>query len=216
MDDNMYLHAIYAFYQRYNSEVTKQKLKFILMSNAILSLRLQKGRGAEAYGFNGLDYISLCDYAKRNQCHEGIPNYTSFNSYIRESLSLIFPAEKLDVIETQIVEMSEHEVHPKMKELGLSTERRYSDFYDEVQVKDRIPLSLMSGVTFPVKKMTRPSFPEKYIILIVQKQIEEIKNLLIKYNHEVPMYDVDTFAPLEDEYNVKQLVRKYRKEVQKD
>ena len=208
--DNVYLHAIYAYCQRYNSEETKRKLKYILKSGAILSLRLQMIY--DTYGFNGLDYISLCDYEKRNECHPELPNYTAFNSYIRESLSLMFLADSIEVVKPQVVEKNKNGNHPKMKELGLAKER-YSDFYDEVQVKDRIPISLISGITFPIKKMTRSSFSDKYSILIVQKKIEEIMNLLIKYHHEVPMYDIDTFIPLEDEQNVKELVRKYRKEV---
>ena len=98
-----------------------------------------------------------------------------------------------------------------MLELGLSKKNRYSDLYDEVQVKDEIPLSSMSAVTMPLQKMTRPLLPENFAIYIVLKQIEQVKELLIKYNYDVPMYDINTFTPLEDEQSVKTLVRTYYK-----
>ena len=94
-----------------------------------------------------------------------------------------------------------------MLELGLSENERYSDLYDEVQVKDRIPLSSVTGVTMPIRKMTKPLYPESFAIYFVQKQIEQIKELLIKYNHELPMYDIDTFTSLEESQNVKKLVK---------
>ena len=209
--ENKYLHAIYAFNKRYNSEETKRILEYILSSDALLSRRLQRIR--DTYGFNGLDYISLCDYDKRNICHPGLPEYTAFNSYIRESLSLMFPKESIKTITPEVVDyigLSDEE-EEKMYQLGLSKNKRYSDFYDEVQVKNKIALSLMSGITFPIKKMTRSSFPERFAIYIVQKQIEEVIELLIKYGYEVPTYDVDTFLPLEDEQNVKELVRTHIK-----
>lgn len=214
--ENIYLHAIYAFNNHYSQQDTVRILKHILKSNAFLSRRLQMYR--DPYGFNGLDYISLCDYDKRNIHHEGLPNYTAYISYIRESLSLIIPKDKITAIKPQIVDfigICEENIET-MLELGLSENERYSDLYDEVQVKDRIPLSLVTGVTMPIRKMTKPLYPESFAIYFVQKQIEQIKELLIKYNHELPMYDMDTFTSLEESQNVKKLVKEnYKRNIAK-
>lgn len=96
----------------------------------------------DPYGFNGLDYISLCDYDKRDLHHEDMPLYNAFYSYVKESLSLMFPKEKIKAIKPQMVDfvgISDKGLD-KMLQLGLSEEQRYSDLYDEVQVKDKIPL----------------------------------------------------------------------------
>lgn len=207
--DNIYLHAIYAFQNKYNQNETLRVLKNILKSDAILSRRLQRYR--DPYGFNGLDYISLCDYDRRNMHHERFPNYTAFKTYVTESLSIVFPKDKITVIKPQMVDFigAEHKNLKTMEELGLSPNKRYSDLYDEVQVKDSVPLSLMSSITMPLQKMSKTFYSERIITYLVQKEIEQIKELLIKYNHEVPIYDIDTFIPLEDTRNVKTLVKKY-------
>lgn len=207
--DNIYLHAIYAFYKRYRHEDTIKKLKYILESDAILSRRLQMNN--DPYGFNGIDYISLCDYEKRNLHHKGMPDYTAYYSYIRESLSLMFPKDKIEVIKPKMVDfigLSKSGLD-RMLELGLSKEQRYSDLYDEVQVKDIVPLTSLNGVTMPLDKMVKGFIPENIATSMVQRELEQIKELLIKYNHEVPMYDIDSFISLDDDQNVKTLVKEY-------
>ena len=207
--NNIYLHAIYAYYNRYCHEETIKKLEYILKSDAILSRRLQMNN--DPYGFNGIDYISLCDYEKRNLHHEGMPDYTAYYSYIRESLSLMFPKDKIKVIKPQMVDfigLSKSGLE-RMLELGLSKEKRYSDLYDEVQVKDIVPLTSLNGITMPLDKMIKGYIPENIATTIVRKELEQIKELLIKYNHEVPMYDIDSFITLDDDQNVKTLVKEY-------
>lgn len=207
--DNIYLHAISAFYKRYRHEDTIRKLKYILESDAILSRRLQMNN--DPYGFNGIDYISLCDYEKRNLHHEGMPDYTAYYSYIRKSLSLMFPKDKIEVIKPQIVDFIglSQLGQERMLKLGLSTKKRYSDLYDEVQVKDIVPLTSLNGVTMPLDKMINGFIPENIAATTVRRELEQIKELLIKYNHEVPMYDIDSFISLDDDQNVKTLVKEY-------
>ena len=203
--NNIYLHAIYALSSRYNSKETLQKLKYILESNALLSKKMQEKD--DAYGFNGLDYISICDYDKRNLLHPRLKDYNSYYLYIKASLSIMFPKDKLKVIIPEQVNFIGTENPEKMKKLGLSNKKRYSDLLDEVQVKDKVPLSLMSGITLPVSYMRKPLFSEKLTIDMVIDEIEKTRKLLNEYGYDVPFYDIKTFTPLNDKDKVRKLVK---------
>lgn len=205
--DSIYLHAIYALSSRYNSNETLQKLKYILESKAILSKNMQNKK--DSYGFNGLDYISLCDYDKRQLLHPIVKDYNAYYLYIIASLSIMFPKDKLQVIIPEQVNFIGIDNQEKMEELGFSNKKRYSDLLDEVQVKDEIPLSLMSGITLPISYMIKPLFSEKLTIDMVINKIEKTRKLLNKYGYDVPFYDIKTFTPLDDKDKVKTLVKEY-------
>lgn len=208
MEEKIYLHGIYAASDIYDSKTTLKIFKHILKDNALLSARLQN-RTDFSILFNGLDYISLCDYEKRLYNLNNMKN--AYESYIRYSLSLVFPKNKLDVVVPQIIDIKYADgYYQKMKELGLSTDIRYSDMPDEVQVKDKISLDLMSGITLPVSKMRNCFLNEDKTVSMVLKEIDKIKELLYKYNHLVPLYDIDTLEKL-DESTTKKLVRHYYK-----
>lgn len=209
MDKEIYLHGIYAKSELYDSKPTIRVLKQILKDNALLSAKLQHKIGPSIL-FNGMDYISLCDYQKRFDKINTMDN--AYEAYIKYSLSLIFPKDKVDVIIPQIIDIKYTDnYYGKMKELGLSTNERYSDMPDEVQVKDRLSLDLMSGITLPISKMKNCFLNEEKTTYMVLKEIDKINELLYKYNHMVPLYDIDSFETLE-ESNVKRLVKKYYKD----
>ena len=211
MDKGICLHAINAFHDTYNSKETLCILRSILIDKALLSARLQKRD--DTYGFNGPEYISLCDYEKRKLHHKGHPWYTAYDGYIKESLSLMFPKEKLALIYPKIIGIcnKRREGIQLMTMLGESEDGRYSDMYDEVQVKDKIPIALMTGITLPLQKMRKPFQSEQKNIDMILEEIEKISELLIKYGYDVPIYDINTLSPLKKEENVKTLVRHYRK-----
>ena len=211
MNKSICLHAIDAFHNRYNSRETLSILKHILNDDALLSARLQNKK--YGHGFNGIDYISLCDYEKRKFYHEGYPEYTAFRGYIMESLSIVFPKDKLPIITPQIIDIctKRREGITLMTMLGLSEDERYSDMYDEVQVKDKISLELMSGITLPIHKMRKPFQNEQKTIDLVLKEVEKICNLLALYGYEVPIYDINTFYSLKSSDNVKRLIRQMYK-----
>ena len=86
MDDNIYLHAINAtnngvYIDTYDTYVLLCK---ILKCHALLSSRLQKAMSNE--GFNGVDYVSLCDYSKRDIFNGVNDDFNAFCTYIRYSL----------------------------------------------------------------------------------------------------------------------------------
>lgn len=206
MDKEIYLHGIYSLSDYYDSKMTLKILKKILESNAILSARLQK-KFFHIVLFNGIDYISLCDYEKSEKYR--LIETNSYETYIRYSLSLIFPKDKIPVIEPEIIDaVYDYET---IREYGLSEDKRYSDLPDEVQVKDKISLDLMTGITLPVSKMKNIFLNETKTTNMVLREIDKIRTLLDKYNHLVPLYDIDTFESLEKEENVKTLVKHYYK-----
>ena len=205
MDKDICLHATYATSDTYSQITTIHILKKILKSKAVLSKRLQK-QNDTVTGFNGLDYISLCDYSKKEEHY--IRKYNAFEGYIRYSLSLIFPKEKLDIITPELIYIGQNENYDnKMKEYGLSKDIRYSDIPDEVQVKDSISLDLMTGITLPIDKMILPYMNSNKNTIIILKEIARIIKLLGKYNYNVPLYDIDTFTRVDDESNVKYLIK---------
>lgn len=208
MDENICLHAIYAKSELCNGPIYEHNtlctLEKILNSKALLSRRLQKNN--DFTFFNGLDYISLCDYSKRQERY--LYQTNSYEGYIKHSLSMIFPKEKLDIIVPEMIDVfSEGNYFLNMRTLGLTSKQRYSDMADEVQVKDSISLELMTGITLPIDIMINKNFDTAKNITIILRHIEKIIKMLDKYNYNVPLYDITTFLPLDNESNVKELIR---------
>ena len=210
MDKNIYLHAIYAKSDLYDPASTLRVLKQILKSQALLSKRMQNKAKSDVY-FNGIDYISLCDYNKRTEKYKR--RYNAYEGYIRYSLSLMFPQEKLSVITPEMIDLAYDDGYydyAGMAQLGLSDDKRYSDLPDEVQVKDAISLDLMSGITLPLSKMRLSYGNADMNIKYALKEIERILILLDKHDRLVPIYDIDTFTRIDDEENVKCLLKEHK------
>ncbi len=203
MDNKIYLHGIHSLSDSYDSRTTLKILKKVLQSNALLSAKMQNKKFYIIL-FNGLDYISLCDYEKKDTT-----NNNAYENYIRYSLSLIFPKNKINVIEPELVDMVFD--YDTIRNYGLSKNKRYTDLPDEAQVKDKISLDLMTGITLPISKMKNIFLNETRTINMVLREIEKVNILLDKYNHLVPLYDIDTFESLDNTENVKHLVKHYYK-----
>ena len=209
MDKQLYLHGIYTAGELYNSKDTLKILRKILISNALLSNRLQ-GIEEKKISFSGLDYISLCDYEKKDICLGY--NYNAYQIFIKNSLSLMFPKDKLSVIIPQTIDIPRDKGYTKkVIEYGLSEPVRYSDLPDEVQVRDKISLDLLIGLSLPLSKMQRYFYSKKRTFYMVEKELEQIKELLQAYNYNVPLYDIDTLELLEEPTTVKRLVNYYYK-----
>ena len=67
--ENYYLHAIEPHGDRnpFDIELALNKLEKIVSSGYILSRRKIGDTQTHIGGWNGIDYISLCDYSKRNK-----------------------------------------------------------------------------------------------------------------------------------------------------
>ena len=208
MEKDICLHAIYAKSDFYNARATLKILKTILSSNALLSANKQNIKKHQIL-YNGLDYISLCDYSNAQIYDET----SAYENYIRYSLSLMFPKSSLPIIKPQIIPFLgySYEYFEQMRELGLSKTTRYSDMGDEVQVKDCIPLELMNGITLPIERMSDILLPKEIVTRIILKEIDTIREVLTSYGYQVPLYDIDTFEPLTDEKITKKLIKHYTK-----
>lgn len=209
MNNQIYLHGIYAKSEIYNSKMTLKILKEILEADALLSARLQKMDSYPTY-FNGMDYISLCDYEKRNILSSD--GFNSYEEYIRYSLALIFPKNKLKVIVPKIINIEYNKDYfRKMQILGMSDDERFSDLPDEVQVKDRVSLDYLIGMFLPICRFYTFFLTESKMTDNILQEIEKIKKLLNEYNRDVPIYDTDTCESLENIENVKLLVKECQK-----
>ena len=210
MDREIYLHAINSVPDGYyHPDETNQKLLQILKRRALLSAKLQRKRSYG--GFNGRDYVSLCDYDKRDEYKKFMGKYNAYHSYIRYSLSLAFPKDKLSVIKPKVLDgiyIRDLKGYEEMEKLGKSKIRRCTDMPDEVQVKDKVSLDNLCATTFPLhllKDCSNSSLDEQASIIMFE--IEEIDKLLSRFGYDVPIYDIDTFEELTSTSTIKMILR---------
>ena len=207
MNENVYMHAIGDVLIDYENGI--KNLRNIVKDGAILSLRNQ---GKEDWlGFAGLDYISLCDYEKRFMYPIKRPCYNAYYSFIRRGISFAFDKSNIDAIKPIYfdVNLKSHDGFDLMKRMGCCN-IRYSDFFDEVQVKDIIKLDYLSYITFPTRAFFcyDESFSRKNKYKSLENKINEIKSILYNYNYNTDIYEIDSGIKM-DEYGIKKLV--YRK-----
>lgn len=210
MNEKIYLHAINAQEIGYSSRETQLMLAKILKCGALLSLRKQK-RGTN-FGFSGIDYISLCDYEKRMLGQREDHLYNSFHGYISNSLSFVFPKDKIDVIEPIILDEicnKTKEGYRKMQKLGKSKNERYSDMPDEVQVKDKLLLKKnMSAMTFPTHKLMFTNETIDSTVNYIEYELNQIRYINDRYGINVPIFDINTLESLDSKENIKLVLTK--------
>ena len=137
--------------------------------------------------------------------------YNAYHSYIRYSLSLAFPKNKLSVIKPKVLDgiyIRDLKGYEEMEKLGKSKIRRCTDMPDEVQVKDKVSLDNLCATTFPLhllKDCSNSSLDEQASIIMFE--IEEIDKLLSRFGYDVPIYDIDTFEELTSTSTIKMILR---------
>lgn len=208
MQHDVYMHAINSV-RYYDALHTKKLLCKILKSNALLSLRNQ-GKPSTG-GFAGRDFVSLCDYNKKDLSHPDRKGYNSYNHFIKNGISLIVSTEGLEVIEPTIVDICTNDMkgYKRMEKLGNSTTERYSDMPDEVQVMDIVPLDNLLGLTIPCHLFSEND--HKNFDRIINSIIEELDKILIKYNRDIPIYDITTELNLKDKEQKETALRLLKK-----
>ena len=204
----MYLHAVNSKSSiYYKSKTTLDIFEKILSSGALLSARNRNGGSSN--NFCGSDYISLCDYEKRNFGKGKNNKYNGYYEFNSKSLNIVFPKGEFDVIEPVILDdkISKYQYGPfLMCSLGENEIARFSDLEDEVQVKDSISLSHMSSITLPIKDIMNYWLSVNKNIDIIKREVEKYRRLLEEYGYDVPIYDLETFGNLEDESELKDSV----------
>ncbi len=134
----------------------------ILKSGGIKSRRLL---GKEnVVGFNRLDYISLCDKGEQD-IYEDDPD-CAYLWYIQDQFCFII-SDTISVIHPSYV--PEDIIYgPFIKPfLDSHSEKQYTNLFDEVQVRDEIPLSKIIGIGIPFADYEQglPPEIEEFILL---------------------------------------------------
>ncbi len=201
MNKDVYMHSINHNY--FNSKRDIQKLSYILRRGYLLSLARQ-GKQISS-GFAGLDYISLCDYSKRNITNNGLSYYNAYYQYIRHGISLCFDKniidQKYNVIVPNLIDApKKNKIYYCMNVLG-NEEERYSDLPDEVQIKDFISLRDLSYITYPCEEF----FYSKLFIRQESKrkklkeELNNLREILLSHDLNLRIYDIDSETLLDEE-----------------
>lgn len=215
MDFNLYyFYAISVISDREKDfDKTIHVLKQILESGYVLSRRLQGNTNSKTNGWNGIDYISLCNYFERNVTpYDNNPYYQGYNAYntfVSRSLSLIIDKKRIRAIKPKLVEpvIFDWESLEKMRILGNATQR-FSDLPDEIQVKNRISLAKMVGITLPLCHMGHDEHTNTYYTDLVIHFFEELTKLLESYERNIPIYDLETKEILESRDDVNAVLKR--------
>ena len=153
-------------------------LEKILQSGYLLSRRNLKMDEKETL-FNGMDYISLCDLTKKKDY------YSAYNIYTQNGLSLLFSRD-IEVIIPNYINLSQrsNDMGKEMHRLGLKG--RYSDFKDEVQVKDKLSLKYLKGLSIPLEKLCSCHSNEYAYYYLYY-----VKGCLKNHGYRLPILDLD-------------------------
>lgn len=195
--EEYYLYAINSNEESFDFNQTLIKLDQIFNSGFILSRRNLGDININRGGWQGLDYISICDYSKKDN-ESLLEGYTAYNTFIKNYLSIIISKEGINAITPELMPPAifDWESIQNMKRLGNHSTRRYSDFPDELQVKDRISLNNFEGITLPLSIMINPEHCKKNTNEMIIKFLYEVKSLMLKHNLSKPIYDVDNIIEL--------------------
>ena len=94
--------------------------------------------------FNGLDYISLCN-KESNDMYIG-STLNSFDNYIKNNFCFIISGD-IDATKCEYIDISN--CTEEQVKLLSNSDVRYSDMFDEWQVKDEIKLDKIIGIGLP-------------------------------------------------------------------
>jgi hypothetical protein len=214
MKDNIYMHGIGyntihgAYCTDYSPKRQRSALYEVLDSKYLLSRRLLGL--SDSYGFNGMDYISLCDYEKRKEYSD---KSSAYNSYIVNSVSLCFDKDKVEekIIKPTLIDKVPLDAKglDLMKTYGLNEGERFSDLPDEVQVKDKISLSSLCGITFPTHLFLNYYFfrSDKKRVKKLLDEICELQSIISYLGYDVSIYDINTMEELNND-SINKLVLK--------
>lgn len=114
-------------------------------------IQSQRLQGFEkSYGYNGLDYISLC---KKEDNKEYVTRRkNSFNGYIKGNFCFII-SDEIDALKTEYKNCDNMTYEELQIFLSEHSDTRYSDMFDEWQVRDSISLKYIVGIGLTIDKI---------------------------------------------------------------
>lgn len=118
----------------------------IIKSQEIKSKRLL-GDDVE-YGFNGLDYISVCNKLPKEEYKKYYMN--TYENYIKHNFCFII-SDEIETIKTEFLDITLHALKEIHEHVVAHPDIRYSDMIDEYQIKDSIPFKYIIGIGLPMK-----------------------------------------------------------------
>lgn len=117
-----------------------------LKSNRLLGNNL-------AHGYNGLDYISVCSREKFYKYWN--KEESAFNIFIKNNFCFIFSGE-VSAVKTLYLDYDRFAHYDDLVEyMDIFSGQRFSDLFDEWQVRDEIPLSYIVGLGIPIKRIMK-------------------------------------------------------------
>ena len=204
---DFYLYAVNSNGKIDNIDSSVDHLGRILNSGYILN---RKTLGMTGAGFNGTEYISLSDYDKRFNnayMHDDVFfDYTAFTLYSSKAVSIMVAKDMVKAKELRLIRPIESSflslaafytsaldiVH------GLMT-----DLPDEVQVKGNIKSETFRGITIPSLEIAR-NYDVSKVIEIYRK----IKELLVKYEYQLSIFDLNSLEKINSDDDVSRIVKR--------
>lgn len=186
-----------------------KKLELVLKTGLILSKAAQLqvkyndygfDRHYNKYGFNGYNYVSLCDgiYGKDEEI-------SAYNLFIKNSISLIIDNSVPNIIYPNILpkKASFYTVEQLKSFSNDNNKVRHTDLIDEVQVKDYVELKYLVGIGFPIEYLLSKARNPIYIAEFYLYMKELLKN----YNHNCKIYDIDKKIDITEETVLKKIIK---------
>lgn len=125
-------------------EIIETMIKIIKTGG--LKSRRRQGK-TSAYGFNGDDYISIC--SKEDELEYSKYPTSAFYTYVNNNFCFII-SDDIDAIKVRYNEVNRYIDFMVISELMRKfPNQRFSDMFDEWQVKDEISLSHIIGIGIP-------------------------------------------------------------------
>ena len=135
--------------------------------------------------FNGLDYISLCKKEADFMYEDGKLN--SYDNYIKNSFCFII-SDKIDAKRCIYIDISKCNTE-QMKRISNNQNERYSDMFDEWQVKDRISINDVVGIGLPLNYI----YKMKYTSRSLDYQLERLYLIANMLNLDIVNTDEENF-----------------------
>ncbi len=142
----------------------------ILQTGGIKCKRLQNSDNFVGLGYNGLEYVSVCKKESESDYYKNKMN--AFYNFVQSSFCFVIS----DDVEAQKTEIPNFAPNHELLENKESI--RYSDLFDEWQVREQIPLSSIIGIGIPISEIKtlyqmKPDLGElkdlKSILLVADK-----------------------------------------------
>lgn len=158
--------------------------KIITMINIIESGGIKSKRKLKInnlyVGYNGSDYISLCNKEDNSMYNFFYDNMNSYEDYIYSNFCFIV-SDEINAIKTKKFDIKGKYVSYMQFYSLAQGDIRYSDMFDEWQVKDEINMDKIIGIGLPFNLV----FSYKNSDQEFKKYIELLFNLVHKYNLDI-------------------------------